>query len=270
MQRILSLTWPSALVLTTSLHAQGRLYSQDSAEQAPASSTPQAPVDGKPSGSPVTETQSTAPNDKVDDKAQEAEEDEADSETTASFITRQSRAKSVEIFVDYNTFQGNKEYFTPVAYGVKGYIFHTSDIKLGLSVAGEDVYYGFDKKYLDPATGNRLRFKNIKRQGTAFRYAAHGQYFANDTTNIGLSVFGSSGILAKGKGFEKDYYARTGISLSLGNQWSWKEYTISLNWLSLTYNANLRVGGQNLLSDYPSNRNGGMIILSGLSFGEEW
>ena len=266
MLKILSLTLPSVMVFSTSLSAQGRQYSQDIVDEAEA-----APGDPKPADETEVSPGEPKPADEtIDDKINEVEmEDSESQDSNMSFITRQTRSKSVEVFVDYNTFLGNKEYFTPVAYGVKGYMFHTSDIKFGLSLAGEKIYFGFDRKFSDPATG-RLRFENVTREGSAFRYAAHGQYFASDTTNVSLSVFGASGVMNQSKTFARDYYSRTGLSIALGNQWSWKDYTVSLNWLTISYNTSLKVGGENILERFPSNRNGGMILLSGLSFGQEW
>jgi hypothetical protein len=261
MQKLLSFLLPSALVLSSSLHAEARRVAQaDKAEEKTEATKPET-SDAESAPAVTGKSEKT-------DAENETEEVEGDDDTEYSYILRQSHKTAAELFIDYNTFQGDKEYFTPVAYGVKAYCFHNSDMKFGLSLAMEQLYFGFDKKILQ-APGN-FDFQNVKRKGTGVRIGAHSQFFLSNSLNIEASIFGASGSLKSGDGFVEDYYSRTGLTVAFGNQWSWRDYTFGLDWLTLTYNTTLRVGGENLLDHYPSNRNGGMIVLSALSFGMAW
>lgn len=261
MSKILNFALPSALLLSTAVHAQGRHYAEGATEE---TAEEEAPAEGaNPQEAPAPAEENLESKD-VDADAAASDDDDSD----MSYIIRQSKSKSAEVFVDYNTFRAGKEYFTPVAYGVRGYLFQNGDVKYGLSLAGEKLYYGFDKK--NRQTVGSFTYENVKRTGTALRLAAHGQYFFDNSLNIGVSVFGASGQINSGDGYGDDYYSRTGFSVGFGNQWSWQDYTVGFNWLTLTYNTTLKVGGDNLLHYYPSNKNGGMIVLSALSFGAEW
>ena len=270
MQNILSFLLPSALVLssspllfakTSSVKVAEADKSQEETEATPAPKTPSTDDPRNPDPLVMPKSEGTT----VD---AENEAEEGDGNEESSFILRQSKKTAAEAFVDYNTFQGDKEYFTPVAYGVKAYCFHKPDMKFGLSLAMEQLYFGFDQKILQ-SPGN-FNFQNVKRNGSAIRLGAHSQFFLSDTLNIEASVFGASGTMKAGNGFIEDYYSRTGIAVAFGNQWSWRDYTFGLDWLTLTYNTTLKIGGAKIMDRYPSNRNGGMIVLSALSFGMAW
>jgi hypothetical protein len=262
MSKILNFALPSALLLSTALHAQGRHYAQGASEDSTEDTQP------APEAAPSTEAPEAPLDENLDSKETDSDGNATEDDSDLSYIIRQSKTKSAEVFVEYNTFRAGKEYFTPVAYGVRGFLFKSADVKYGLSLAGEKLYYGFDEK--NRQSVGSFTYENVKRTGSALRLAAHTQYFFDNSLNIGVSVFGASGQMNSGDGYGDDYYSRTGFSVGFGNQWSWQDYTVGFNWLTLTYNTTLKVGGDNLLHYYPSNKNGGMIVLSALSFGAEW
>lgn len=204
--------------------------------------------------------------------ASEEYEEEGEEDPFSSDAIRAKRTQAVELFVDYSTFVTDQEDFSPLAYGLKGYLFHDRDLKYGVSVAVENFQLNDDESdvIVTAPAGDRIRQRNIDIEGTAVRFGVHAQYFVENSMNAQISLFGASGKTEKDGGIEAQYYGRTGMTLALGNQWSWEDFTLSWNWLSLTYNFSAKVGGMNLLKEYPSNRSGGMVLLSGLGFGAEW
>lgn len=239
----------------------------------------QVPADTSPSsgtgviGEVKSENESTPPVGDEDENTinpQQVEDEEDDPNSSDAIRTR--RSQSVEVFADYSTFVTDQEDFSPVAYGVKYYQFLDSDFKIGGSIAYEQFQLNDDESdvIVTAAPGERVRERNIDIEGSAIRFAVHGQYFVENSMNAQISIFGATGETEKEGPNDSQYYGRSGLSLSLGNQWSWESFTLSWNWLSLTYNFNAKIGGTNLLTKYPSNRSGGMILLSGLGIGAEW
>ena len=200
------------------------------------------------------------------------QEDEGEDDPFSSDAIRSKRTSSVELFVDYSTFVTDQEDFSPLGYGLKGYFFQDSDLKYGVSVAVESFQLNDNESDVivtNPA-GDRIQQRNIDIEGTAVRFGLHAQYFVENSMNVQFSLFGATGRTEKDGGIKAQYYGRTGVTLALGNQWSWEDFTLSWNWLSLSYHLSAKVGGIDLLSEYPSNRSGGMVVLSGLGFGAEW
>ncbi|MBC7662021.1 MAG: hypothetical protein H7249_20190 [Chitinophagaceae bacterium] len=253
MLKMLPLALPCALALLLTLSAQAS--AQDAAKD----------LGGEGSSNEGVIAESTH----VDADADAVDSDESDGGSNA--LIRQGKKASAEVFVDYNTFTSKREYFNTTAFGVRGYWFNTPDIKLGLSVAAEQFVYDTDLKYKNqssPVAG--FTFDDINRHGSAVRYAAESQFFVSDSVQASFSLFGANGKTEKKDSIKAETYTRSGLTFNLGNQWSWEKYTFRWDWLSLTYNFAFKVGSQNVASAYPSNKNGGMIVLSALAFGAEW
>lgn len=205
---------------------------------------------------------------KTDDEPSVAvEADEEEDDPNSSDAIRSQKTYGAEFFVDYSTFVTDQEDFSPFAYGLKGYWFYDRDLKLGASLAVEQFQLNDDES---DNIGGRLVERNIDLEGTAVRFGLHAQYFVENSLNAQFSLFGATGKSEKENGVDSQFYGRSGLTVALGNQWSWDDVTFSWNWLSLTYNFSAKIGGINLLDKYPSNKSGGMVLVSGLGFGAEW
>ncbi len=204
----------------------------------------------------------------VDSEATTEATAEEEDDANSSDALRGKRSQGAEFFVDYSTFVTDQEDFSPLAYGLRYWHFQDRDLKLGASLAVERFQWNDDES--DVVQGTQLRKRNIDVEGSAVRFGVHAQYFVENSLNAQLSLFGSAGKTEKDAGSDSQFYGRSGLTVNLGNQWSWEDFTLSWNWLSLTYNTTAKIGSTNLLKEYPSNRSGGMVLLAGLGFGAEW
>ncbi|RZA18225.1 MAG: hypothetical protein EOP10_21420 [Proteobacteria bacterium] len=255
-------------VLTLAATAEGAQPSSSNMRYFVQDSTPSAPTTTDAGTGVIGEVEQPTVN---PENAREAEGDEEDDPSSSDAI-RSRRAQSVEVFVDYSTFVTDQEDFSPIAYGLKYSRFVDRDLKYGASIGVENFQLNDDESdvFVEAPVGQQVIERNIDIEGSAVRLGVHGQYFVENSLNAQLSLFGSVGRTEKEGTVDSQYYGRTAISISLGNQWSWEDFTLSWNWLSLTYNLNAKIGSTNLLTEYPSNRSGGMVLLAGLSFGAEF
>ena len=119
----------------------------------------------------------------------------------------------------------------------------------------------------DTLQRRRERQRRVACEG---RLLAYYRLSLSDWQGTSLLLSTATGKTEKDHGIDSEDYSRTGMTVALGNQWSWEDVTFSWNWLSLTYNFSAKIGGTNLLDKYPSNKSGGMVLVSGLGFGAEW
>ncbi|RYZ69949.1 MAG: hypothetical protein EOP09_06820 [Proteobacteria bacterium] len=246
MPRLSHLLWPLFFVSTAAAHAQDQ-------EAAP---TPDSEVVA-PSESPLD------PQASDESSADEAED------VGSSTLARASKKSAVEAFVDYSFYSSRTQSFNPLALGIRGYWFHTPVLKYGFSLASEQFVFNSDRVATVSVTGDST-FRDVDLKGTAIRYAAHAQYFVSDTVHTDFSLFGTNGKTEKKDDLKGQNYSRSGLTIALGNQWSWDRYSFRWDWLTLTYNFNFDIGSENVLDRHPSNQLGGMFIVSGLAFGAEF
>lgn len=271
---------PGAIAIfisTTALAAQPSLSNMRYFVQDAPSSVNESGQTAPDSGTGVIGEVSKADENPSPESTLESEDDEYEDDPNSSDAMRETKTYSAEFFLDYGTFVADQEDLSVFAYGMKGYWFSYRDLKLGASVAVEQFQLNDDESDVVttiPSPGatpvKRLVPRNIDIEGTAARFGLHAQYFVENSMNAQFSLFVATGKTEKEDGRKAEDYSRSGISLALGNQWSWEDVTFSWNWLSLTYNFSAKMGGTNLLDKYPSNKSGGMILVSGLGFGAEW
>ena len=192
---------------------------------------------------------------------------------------------SVRMAMGYSSFNGtatnnllNVSYFVNsdlkvgFLYGTSDQSFTTTDTgKFSSSVSGPS-----SSPYMPTATASEIKtsFKGAgKVTGLNMRYFLGNSFhldlgYVMNAASVACSSIKYNNNLPDGKCWsESAPYKTTNLDLSLGNQWSWRYFTLNWDWLSLSRGQQVSLAGRDIRSVYQGSDKSFGLLFSGLSMG---